>query len=198
MRTLMQCVDCDRRFHIKAQYWPGTGVVMSGGEYRRLMGKILVPGGEVRRLGLKGRTPFPFVVVHSGKMTIALFGCWESRVFRSVSFDPFGGYSCGFERACSIAPKSEMHRTWRVCGYETVNMGSNIAARYRESIGEVKHDAIISPCCGTRPWCFFASEPFLTPSICKSIHHMPGIPSIIHRIAFLTNDPSGNHCRNRK
>ena len=33
--------------------------------------------------------------------------------------------------------RSEMRWTRRVDGYEAVNMGSKIAARYNESIGEV-------------------------------------------------------------
>lgn len=99
---------------MKAQYCPGTGVVISGGEYRRLMGNTFVPGGVVRRLGLKGRMPFPFVVVHSGNTTITLDGCSASNVFKSVIFAPFGGYSWGFESALKIAPNSEMYCTWRV------------------------------------------------------------------------------------
>ncbi len=42
-----------------------------------------------------------------------------------------------------MAPSSEIRRTWRVCGYDTVKIGSKIAARYRESIGEVKEYAIM-------------------------------------------------------
>jgi len=183
---------------MNAQYCPGTGVVMSGGVYRRLMGKILVPGGVVKRLGLKGRIPRPLVVVHSGNTTMTRFGCSATSVFRSVIFAPFDGYSFGFDNARKIAPKSEMYSTWRVWGYDTVNIGSNIAARYRESMGEVKEDAMMFDGCGTLPSCFFAREPFLTPSIWRSIHHMPGIPSIIHSIAFFNNDPSGNHCKTRK
>lgn len=77
-------------------------------------------------------------------------------------------------------------------------MGSNMAARYKESSGEVKDEAIMSEGSGTRPSCFFAKEPFFTPSICRSIHHTPGIPNIIQRIAFLDSEPSGNHWRMRK
>ncbi len=40
--------------------------------------------------------------------------------------------------------------TRRVEGYEAVNTGSKIAARYRESIGDVCEDAIIDPGCGSR------------------------------------------------
>lgn len=57
---------------------------------------------------------------------------------------------------------------------------------------------MISPGSGTRPVCFLASEPFRTPSIWRSIHHTPGIPSIIHSIAFLNSEPRGNHCRAKK
>ena len=142
--------------------------------------------------------PFPFVVVHSGNTTMTLCGCSARRVFKSVIFAPFDGCSWGFERARRIAPNSEISCTWRVCGYETVNIGSKIAARYSESMGEVNEDAITFEGWGTRPSCFFARDPFLTPSICKSIHHIPGIPSIIHSMAFFGNEPSGNHCRKRK
>lgn len=44
-------------------------------------------------------------------------------------------------------------------------MGSNIAAKYKESSGDVKEEAMISPGSGTRPVCPFARDPFLTPSI---------------------------------
>lgn len=44
-------------------------------------------------------------------------------------------------------------------------MGSKIAARYSESMGEVKDDAMILVGSGTLPSCFFAREPFFTPSI---------------------------------
>lgn len=90
-----------------------------------------------------------------------------------------------------------MYCTCRVCGYDTVNIGSKIAARYRESIGEVNDAAIILEGPGTlEAW--DARLPFLTPSICKSIHQMPGIPNIIHRKAFFASEPSGIHCRTRK
>ena len=180
------------------QYWPGSGVVMSGGVYRRLIGNILVFGGVVRRLGLNGKIPLPLVVVHSGKTTITLSGCSVTSVFRSVIFAFLRGYSCGFRSARRIAPRREMCSTCRVWGYETVKIGSKIAAKYRESIGEVKDDAMIFDGSGTLPSCFLARDPFFTPSICRSIHHMPGIPNIIHSIAFLNREPSGNHCRNRK
>ena len=71
MRTRMQWVGFEQRFHKKVMnaYKPGKGVVMSAVVYRRLMGNILVFGGTVRRDGLKGRIPLPFVVVHSGYTT---------------------------------------------------------------------------------------------------------------------------------
>jgi len=34
-------------------------------------------------------------------------------------------------------------------GYDEVNIGSNIAARYSESIGDVCDDAMIEPGCGS-------------------------------------------------
>lgn len=79
-----------------------------------------------------------------------------------------------------------------------MKIGSKMAARYRESIGDVNEDAMTFEGSGTRPSCFFAKEPFLTPSICKSIHHIPGIPRIIQSMAFFTSDPRGNHCRKMK
>ena len=47
-----------------------------------------------------------------------------------------------------------MHCTWRVDGYDAVKTGSKMAARYKESIGEVCEDAMIDPGCGSRAlWC---------------------------------------------
>lgn len=96
------------------QYSPGMGVVISGGEYLRLTGKIFVPGGVVKRLGLNGKIPLPFVVVHSGKTTMTRFECSASKALRSVIFVPGGGYSFGLESARVIAPKREICSTWRV------------------------------------------------------------------------------------
>jgi hypothetical protein len=42
------------------------------------------------------------------------------------------------------------------------------------------------------------TNPFLTPSICKSIHHMPGIPRMHHNEPFLPTMPIGIHCSTRK
>lgn len=53
---------------------PGTGVVISGGVYLRLIGKILALAGAVNKELLKGNIPRPFVVVHSGKTATTLSG----------------------------------------------------------------------------------------------------------------------------
>ena len=150
------------------------------------------------KLGLSGNTPCPLVVVHSGNATMTRFGCSATSVPRSVIFAPLDGYSCGLERALKMAPRRDIYSTCRVWGYETVKIGSNIAARYRASIGDVEDDAMTLDGEGTRPSCFLASDPFLTPSICRSIHQIPGVPNIVHSIAFLKSDPSGNHCSMRK
>lgn len=75
------------------------------------MGKILVLEGLVVRLGLNGRIPFPFVVVHSGNTTIIRCGFCASRVLKFVNFASFGGYSFGCDNARNIALKREMHST---------------------------------------------------------------------------------------
>ena len=49
-----------------------------------------------------------------------------------------------------MACKREIRLTRRVDGYEVVNIGSNIAARYNASIGEVKDDAMTEDGCGRR------------------------------------------------
>ena len=97
-------------------YVPGTGVVMSAAVYRRLVGKILASGGAVRSDGLKGRTPRPLVVVHSGKTTTAWLGYCLMRVSRSVSVAFFGGSSRGYWKARSMALSREMRCTRRVDG----------------------------------------------------------------------------------
>ena len=68
---------------------------MSAGVYRKLIGKILTPGGVVRREGLKGRIPLPFVVVHSGYTTITRFEFSLMSVPIFTSFAFFGGLDCG-------------------------------------------------------------------------------------------------------
>jgi hypothetical protein len=42
------------------------------------------------------------------------------------------------------------------------------------------------------------SYPFFTPSICKSIHQIPGMPKMHHNDAFLPSTPMGIHCSTRK
>lgn len=54
--------------------------------------------------------------------------------------------------------RRETGLTSGVSGYEIVKMGSKIAARYKESTGEVNEDAMIVPGCGRRVDCCLASE----------------------------------------
>ena len=75
------------------------------------MGKILVLGGLVVRLGLNGRIPFPLVVVHSGNTTMIRWGFCATKVSKSVNFASFSGYSFGCDNARNIALKREMHST---------------------------------------------------------------------------------------
>lgn len=44
----------------------------------------------------------------------------------------------------------------------------------------------------------YRTYPFLTPSICKSTHHIPGIPKIHHNAAFLPSEPIGSHAKTMK
>ena len=67
----MQWVGLLSKFHRNPTNVPGTEVVISAAVYLRLMGKIFAVGGEVSKDALNGRMPLPFVVVHSGKTTIA-------------------------------------------------------------------------------------------------------------------------------
>lgn len=53
-----------------------------------------------------------------------------------------------------MALNNETRCTRRVDGYEAVKTGSKMAARYRESRGEVYEQAIMEPGCGSRSlWC---------------------------------------------
>lgn len=53
-----------------------------------------------------------------------------------------------------MARNNDMRCTRRVDGYEAVKTGSKMAARYRESSGEVQEQAIMEPGCGSRAsWC---------------------------------------------
>lgn len=80
-------------------------------------------------------------------------------------------------------------------------------------MGDVLDEAIIEPSCGNlsvdeltvlQPVSVDSSRschvsyPLLTPSICRSIHHMPGVPIMDHRAAFLPIAPIGSHCRKKK
>lgn len=103
---------------------------------------------------------------------------------------PASGVVSGAASALSMACNKLIWRTWRVCGYETVKIGSKMAARYNASTGEVKLEAMIEPSLGSLAFSF-ASCPFLTPSICKSIHQMPGKPNSVHSDAFLNRAPRG-------
>ena len=69
--TRMQCVGLLRRFQRNPMYVSGNGVVMSAAVYLRLTGNIFTPGGQVRSEVLNRSIPRPFVVVHSGKTTMA-------------------------------------------------------------------------------------------------------------------------------
>lgn len=88
-----------------------------------------------------------------------------------------------------------------------------MAARYKASIGELQDEAMIEPAFGSRAECCARdlsmsvlvalvtpndAYPFFTPSICKSIHHIPGIPNIHHSDAFLPNTPNGRNWKNEK
>lgn len=79
-----------------------------------------------------------------------------------------------------------------------MKIGSKMAARYSESMGDVNEEAIMLEGPGTRWALPLARDPFLTPSICRSIHHIPGMPRIIHNMAFFASEPRGIHCRKRK
>lgn len=112
----MQCVGLLRRFQRKAKYVPGTGVVMSGGVYLRLIGKIFALDGAVNKELLKGNIPRPFVVVHSGKTATTLSGFCRSIVRISTSFALEGGSCCGYWKARNMDCISEMRWTRRVDG----------------------------------------------------------------------------------
>lgn len=118
-------------------YVPGTGVVISGGVYLRLIGNIFALAGAVNNELLKGNIPLPFVVVHSGKTATTLSGFWRNIVLSSTKFALDEGSFCGYWKARKIDCKSEIRWTRRVDGYDAVKIGSKIAARYRESIGDV-------------------------------------------------------------
>lgn len=164
--------------------------------------------------GLSGRTPRLLVVVHSGKTTTGRFGCLSSSVDTSTMRAPGDGATCGGANERRIACSREIRSTRRLFGYEAVKIGSNIAARYTASIGEVKDDAMTDPGTGRRAFCCLESDlppsalseytapvpthPFLTPSTWRSIHQILGTPRMHHRDAFLPSDPIGSHCSTTK
>lgn len=89
-----------------------------------------------------------------------------------------------------------------------------MAARYRASMGEVYEAAMNEPGCGSRLLCFPSdlqyvsilivsskitiAYPRLTPSTWRSIHQIPGTPSMHHNAAFLPNDPIGSQLKHKK
>jgi hypothetical protein len=157
-----------------------------------LTGNIFVLEGAVRRLELKGSIARPLDVVHSGSTTTEESGFSFNRADRVTSLAFLGGAVCGRMRALRIAWRREIRSTRRVFGYEAVNTGSKMAARYKQSIGDVNDEAMMLPGLGKRSWCF-ASDPLLTPSICRSTHQIPGIPSIVHKAAFFIKEFTGSH-----
>lgn len=112
---------------------------------------------------LSGRTPRLFVVVHSGKRTIGLLGYRSSSVEMSTRRAFGKGDTCGGANDRRIACSREICSTRRVFGYEAVKIGSNIAARYTASIGDVKDDAMTDPGPGRRAFCCFERD--LPPSV---------------------------------
>lgn len=102
---------------------------MSPGVYLRFTGKIFVFGSAVNRLGLKGRIPRPFVVVHSGNTQIMESGdlLWSSSSVTSLS--GLVGWTVGWAKARRMARKRLIGSTFFVPGYERVKMGWKIPAR---------------------------------------------------------------------
>lgn len=60
------------------------------------------------------------------------------------------GVDRGGSSARRMAWKRDMRSTRREFGYDAVKMGSNIAARYRQSMGDVKEEAMRLPGWGRR------------------------------------------------
>ena len=142
---------------------------MSPGVYRRLTGNIFAFRGAVSRDGLNGNIPRPFVVVHSGKTTTGRLWCSRRSVWRSTRLACGGGVYCGAWKARKIAWKRDILWTRRVEGYEAVKTGSNIAARYRASMGEVHEDAMIDDGCGRCDLWWLARD------LCGRVQHMRGL-----------------------
>jgi len=100
--------------------------------------------------GLSRRTPRPFVVVHSGNTATELLGFSLRRLATVVRRELGGGCVSGGANARRMACSKEIRCTFGVYGYDTVKMGSKMAARYSASIGQVKEDAMMDPGCGSR------------------------------------------------
>ena len=96
-------------------------------------------------LGENRKIPRPLDVVHSGRTTTAESGCSFKSFDKGTKRAPRGGVIIGATSARYMAWKSEMGCTIRVFGYDAVKIGSKIAARYRQSIGDVKDDAMRVP-----------------------------------------------------
>jgi hypothetical protein len=100
--------------------------------------------------GERLRIPLPFDVVHSGSTTTTDCGYLLRITDRGTNFAPGGGVGRGEANARKMACKRDICCTRRVCGYDAVNIGSKMAARYKQSIGDVNEEAIMVPCCGRR------------------------------------------------
>lgn len=84
------------------------GVVILGGVYFILIGKIFVLVGIVNKVGFNGRIFFLFVVFDFGKMVIILLGFFLMIVFRLVRLF-FGGGDKGVgDKVLIIVVMSEM------------------------------------------------------------------------------------------
>lgn len=73
-------------------YIPGTGVVIFAAVYLKLVRKTFAMDGAVRSDIFKKKTLLPFVFMYTGKRTMARYGFFSIRIFRSVDF-VFGGGS---------------------------------------------------------------------------------------------------------
>lgn len=67
-----------------------------------------------------------------------------------VSREPGGGASAGVDKEFMMAWRRETRSTLRVLGYEMVKIGSKMAARYKQSMGEVCDEAMMVPGEGNR------------------------------------------------
>lgn len=74
-----------------------------------------------------------------------------------------------------------------------MKIGSKIVARYKISMGEVCEAATMEPGSGMCEPGDFPRDPLLTPSTCRSIHQMPGMPMMHQRFALRSKVPGGVH-----